>query len=84
MLTYSRNEAGENNGHHKFKQANHKGRAVKSTHRLDHSEHRGRRLETRDVRPQFFVFLSRHRHYNEPITRPRCSSNGLIDSSKQL
>lgn len=32
----------------------------------------------------FFVFLSRHRHYNEPITRSRCSSNGLIDSSKQL
>jgi hypothetical protein len=32
----------------------------------------------------FFMFLSRHRHYNEPIARPRCSSNGLIDSSKQL
>jgi hypothetical protein len=30
------------------------------------------------------VFLSRQRHYNEPITRPQCSSNGLIDSSKQL
>lgn len=84
MLMYSRNEAGDNDEHHIFKQANHKGLAVKSTHRLDHSEHRGRRLETREVCPQFFVFLSRQRHYNEPITRPQCSSNGLIDSSKQL
>jgi len=84
MLIYSRGEAGDNSEHHKFKRANHKGRAVKSIHRLDYSEHRGRRLETRDVCPQFFVFLSRHRHYNEPITRPRCSSNGLIDSSNQL
>ena len=55
MLTYSRNEAGDNNEHHKFKQANHKGRAVKITHRLDHSEHRSRRLETREVCPQFFL-----------------------------